>query len=224
MCDVKNNVIDDNKEILEELSKLTTATVHEAQGKKGAFNPNIKPLIKGKHICGQALTVKTGPSDNLMLIKAISMAKEGQIIVLDHNSIEMSGPFGAVLATELKTKKVSGLITNGSVRDSEDIKKMDFQVFCKNLSILGTSKVEVGTINHPIAVDNVVVNPGDYILGDDDGVVLIKKENVKEVIKESKLRDEKESVVMDRIKKGESLFDIYNYQKKFDELNIIVEN
>ena len=102
MFDVKKNVINKNDKYIDELSKLTTATVHESYGKKGAFSPKIKPIIKGKHICGQALTVKTGPSDNLMLIKAISMSEKGQVIVLDHGEIEMSGPFGSVLATELK--------------------------------------------------------------------------------------------------------------------------
>lgn len=223
MFDVRKNIIDDNKEILDELSHLSSATIHEAQKKKGALSPKIKPLIKGKHICGQALTVKTGPSDNLMLIKAISMAEEGQIIVLDHGEIEMSGPFGAVLATELRAKKVRGLVTNGSIRDSEDISKMDFQVFCRNFSILGTTKVERGTINNPISMGSVVVNPGDYILGDDDGLVVIKRDDIEEVIELAKSRDEKEVQIMKRLKAGESLFDIYNYENVFKSLGLSVE-
>lgn len=223
MFDVKKNVINKNDKYVEELSKLTTATVHEAYGKKGAFSPKIKPIIEGKHICGQALTVKTGPSDNLMLIKAISMSEKGQVIVLDHGEIEMSGPFGSVLATELKSKGVNALVTNGSVRDSEDIKKMSFQVYCQNFSILGTSKVGVGKINHPISMGSVVVNPGDYILGDDDGLVVVREDDIEEVIKKSKERDAKEEKVMQRLKAGESLFDIYKYQETFDKLNISVE-
>lgn len=223
MFDVKKNVINKNDKYVEELSKLTTATVHEAYGKKGAFSPKIKPIIEGKHICGQALTVKTGPSDNLMLIKAISMSEKGQVIVLDHGEIEMSGPFGSVLATELKSKGVNALVTNGSVRDSEDIRKMGFQVYCQNFSILGTSKVGVGKINHPISMGSVVVNPGDYILGDDDGLVVVREDDIEEVIKKSKERDAKEEKVMQRLKAGESLFDIYKYQETFDKLNISVE-
>lgn len=223
MFDVKKNVINKNDKYVEELSKLTTATVHEAYGKKGAFSPKIKPIIEGKHICGQALTVKTGPSDNLMLIKAISMSEKGQVIVLDHGEIEMSGPFGSVLATELNSKGVNALVTNGSVRDSEDIRKMGFQVYCQNFSILGTSKVGIGKINHPISMGSVVVNPGDYILGDDDGLVVVREDDIEEVIKKSKERDAKEEKVMQRLKAGESLFDIYKYQETFDKLNISVE-
>ena len=100
---------------------------------------------------------------------------------------------------------------------------MGFQVYCQNFSILGTSKVGVGEINHPISMGSVVVNPGDYILGDDDGLVVIKQEDIEDVIKKSKERDAKEEKIMVRLKAGESLFDIYNYQETFDKLNISVE-
>lgn len=210
-------------DLVEAFYSQSTATVHEAMGKKGAMDSSIKPILNGTRICGQAITVKCCPGDNLMLVKAISIAGEGQVIVADMGNIKNSGPFGEVLATECVTKKVSGLVTNGAVRDSKEIKKLEFPVFCTSFSIVGTTKASIGLINHPISCGNVVVNSGDIILGDDDGVVVIPINEAEEILHLTEKRVEKENKVMEELKQGKSLFDIYGYQKILDKLGCIEE-
>ena len=158
-----------------------------------------------------------------MLIKAVQMAQSGDVIVADMGDIKGNGPFGEVLAVECATKGVAGLIVSCSVRDSEALIERGFPVFSVGLSVLGTAKASGGTINHPVVVGGVLVNPGDIVLGNADGVVVIPVEEGERVLKLAIAREEKERVVMERIAKGESLFDLYNYQETFNRLNISEE-
>lgn len=223
MVHIKRNIPAKRKDLVEAFREQSTATVHEAMGKRGAMKSSIKPIASGMKICGQAITVKCSAGDNLMLIKAISMAEEGQAVVADMGDISDSGPFGEVLAVECVTKGIAGLITNGSIRDSKEVKALNFPVFCTSLSIIGTTKASLGLINHPVSCGNVVVNPGDIVLGDDDGVVVIPLEEAEEVLNQSRMRIEKEKKVMEQLKDGKTLFDIYGYQKVLDELGCIEE-
>jgi 4-hydroxy-4-methyl-2-oxoglutarate aldolase len=208
-------------ELIRKLSSQAVATVHESMDKRGAMNASIKPIAKGMKVCGRAIPIKCHAGDNLMLIKAINMAKEGDVIVADVGRTIHAGPFGEVLAVECVTKKLGGLIVSGSVRDSEAIINLGFPVFATSLSVCGTAKATLGTINHPISCGDVIVYPGDIILGDDDGVVVIPLEEAEEILSRSEERVSKEEIVMQRIRSGESLFDIYNYQKILDQLGCI---
>ncbi|RKL63462.1 4-carboxy-4-hydroxy-2-oxoadipate aldolase/oxaloacetate decarboxylase [Thermoanaerobacteraceae bacterium SP2] len=213
---------DDN--LLQAFAEQSTATVHEAMGRRGAMNPTIKPIARGMRICGRALTVRCHTGDNIMLIKAISMAKRGDVIVADMGRVISSGCFGEVLATECVVKGVAGLIVTGSIRDSREIIAMGFPVFSANISICGTAKATLGTINHPISCGDEIVRPGDIILGDDDGVVVIPLEEAPEILEAAKQRAAKEKAVMERLRAGESLFDIYGYQKVLDALHCVEES
>lgn len=224
MFHVKKNVRRISKELLAQVKTLSTATVHEVMNKRGALIGEIKPLAKGVRLCGEALTVKLHPADNLMLIKAISMLEENQVLVIDSSDTLNAGPFGEVLAVECLSKKCAGLVTDGSVRDSEQIIKRGFPVFSAGISIRGTSKAAVGTVNHPISCGGILVNPGDIILGDDDGVVVIPFAEVEEVIQKSLAREEDEAKTMEKLQNGASLFDLYGYQATFDALKIKVED
>ncbi len=210
-------------ELINEYKDQSTATVHEAMGRRGAMTSSIKPIKKGIKICGQALTVDMPAGDNLMLIKAVSMAKKGQIIVINNGNVVDSGPFGEVLAVECMTKGVAGLVTSGSIRDSQAVTNLGFGVFASGLSIIGTTKAAAGKINHSITCGNVVVNPGDIILGDDDGIVVVPLGEARDVLKAAKQRDAKEADIMQQLKTGASLFDLYNYQNIIDQLNITEE-
>ena len=223
MVRVKKSVTCCSDAILDAFSKEDTATVHEAMGQRGAMEPDIKPMVKGMRICGRAVTVCCHAGDNIMLIKAMSMGRKGDVIVADMGRIESSGCFGEVLATECLVKGIAGLIVTGSVRDSVAVAAAGFPVFSKNLSICGTSKATLGTINFPICCGGVVVNPGDIILADDDGVVVIPPEESSEILDAVKARKDKEAAVMERLRNGESLWDIYNYQKIFDALHCTEE-
>lgn len=212
------------KELLEAYAGQATATVHEAMGLRGAVDPSIKPIARGMKICGSALTVQCHSGDNLMLVKAISMIRPGNVIVADMGMIVHSGPFGEVLATECQARGAAGLMVNCSVRDSQELIEMAFPVFSNGLCVFGTAKATLGTINHPISFGGVIVNPGDLILGDDDGVVVIPQSEAWEVLSAAEKRTAKENAVKERLKSGESLFDLYGYQKIFDELNYVEED
>lgn len=199
------------------------ATVHEAMGRRGALDPDIKPIAKGMRVVGRALTVKCHPADNVMLVKAISMAKENDVIVVDMGGLTKIGPFGEVLATECKVKKLSGLVFNCAVRDSEAITAMGLPVFSNGICIRGTAKATLGLINHTISCGDQIIRPGDIILGDDDGVVVVPFEEAEAVLQACRERVAKEDKFIERIKNGESAFDIYNYQPLLDKLGCIEE-
>lgn len=210
-------------ELLEAYKDQSSATVHEAMGRRGAMDHTIKSIARGMKIVGCALTVRCHAGDNIMLIKAISMAKTGDVIVADMGRIQDAGPFGEVLATECVMHGMAGLIVTGSVRDSKEIIEMGFPVFASNLSISGTAKATLGTINHPISCGGEVVRPGDLILGDDDGVVVIPPDEAWNILMAANERTKKEANIKERILAGESLFDIYGYQKVFDSLHCVEE-
>lgn len=211
-------------DILDGFRAQASATVHEAMGRKGALDPDIKPIAKGMKVVGRALTVKCHPGDNVMLVKAISMAKQDDVIVVDMGGLVKIGPFGEVLATECKAKKMGGLVFNCSVRDSAEITEMGLPVFSNGLCIRGTAKATLGTINHPISCGDQIIRPGDIILGDDDGVVVVPLEEAEAVLAASRARLAKEAGYIQRLKNGESAFDLYGYQALLDRLGCVEES
>ena len=223
MINIKKKTVTCEKRILEGFEQQSAATVHEAMGRRGAVDPSIKPIVSGMRIFGTALTVSCHTGDNLMLIKAVSMAESGDVIVADMGSAVNSGPFGEVLAVECKVKGVNGLAVNCAVRDKHDVAALGFPVFSSGLCVFGTAKATLGTINLPISFGGQIVRPGDIIVGDDDGIVVVPLEEASEVLQLACERTAKEKVIMDRLRAGESLFDMYGYQKIFDTLNCIEE-
>ncbi len=210
-------------ELLEQYQGQASATVHEAMGRRNAMDPAIKPLDRSMRLAGRALTVKCHTGDNIMLIKAISMAQKGDVIIADMGNAVANGPFGEVLAVECVTKGLAGLIFNCAVRDSREIIELGLPVFSAQICISGTAKATLGTINHPISCGGVIVNPGDIVVADADGVVTVPIDEAEEVVKAADARTAKEAEVMERLRAGESLFDIYGYQKVFDSLNCTEE-
>ena len=211
MTHIIKNIPRPDPAVVEGLTRHGSATVHEAMGRIGAMEHDIKPLARGMKVCGPAFTVKTQPCDNVMLIKAIHEARPGDVIVMDCGRCVEAGPFGEVIATECVAKGIAGLVTTGSVRDTAEIISLGFPVYSAGVSIVGTVKESIGLINHTICAGGVIVNPGDVILGDDDGIVVIPREKAEEALKKSDARVAKEDKVMERIRAGESLFDIYGY-------------
>lgn len=200
-----------------------SATVHEAMGRFGAMVNTIKPLARGMKVCGPAFTVKVQAGDNVMILRAIRDAQPGDVIVVDSGRCLESGPYGELTATECKTKGLGGFVTTGSVRDSAAIIEMGFPVFSSAVSIVGTVKESLGLINHSISAGGVIVRPGDLILGDDDGVVVVPLERVQEVLELSDAREAKEAKVLEKIRAGESIFDIYGYQAVLDRQGCMEE-
>ncbi|MDR1518766.1 MAG: 4-carboxy-4-hydroxy-2-oxoadipate aldolase/oxaloacetate decarboxylase [Planctomycetota bacterium] len=202
--------------IAADLRRHGSATVHEAIGRLGAMRREIKPIARGMKVCGPAFTVRCPAGDNLTLLKAIREAEKGDVLVVDFGRLPEAGPFGELAALECHLKGLGGLVTTGSVRDSAEIIALGFPVFSAAISIVGTAKESLGQINHPVATGEVIVRPGDLVLGDDDGVVVVPRELAEEAGRKAAARQAKEAAVMERLRAGESLFDIYGYQKTLD--------
>jgi 4-hydroxy-4-methyl-2-oxoglutarate aldolase len=200
----------------------SSATVHEAMGRRGAMDMSIKPLVRGMKVCGRAITVQCHPGDNIMLIKAVSMGGQGDVIVCNMER-QNEGPFGEVLAAECVTRGIVGLVTTSAVRDGDAIVKLNFPVFSAGLCIAGTAKATLGTINHTISCGGVLISPGDIILGDSDGVVIVPLAEAEDILEKAEAREKNEAAIMQRLYNGESLFTIYGYQKVFDALGCVEE-
>ncbi len=211
MIHVIKNIPRPDKSLIEGFFKHGSATVHEAMGRFGAMNHAIKPLARGMKVCGPAFTVRMQAGDNIMLLKAIKECQKGDVLVADCGRVLESGPFGELMALECCVKGVGGLVTTGSVRDTHEIINLGLPVFSAAISIVGTVKETLGLINHPISAGDVIVRPGDIILGDDDGVVVIPLESAAEILQKSDARVAKEQKTMEEIRKGRSIFDIYGY-------------
>ncbi len=198
-------------ELINQYKELSSATVHEASGGKGALSSRIKPVSPEMKVCGPVLTVKVRPCDNLILHKAIYVAQKGDIIVADAEGYMEAGAWGEIMVVAAQNRSIGGFVFNGTVRDSQAISNLGFPTFSCGLSIKGTEKISLGWINHPLNIDNITIHPGDLILGDRDGLVVIKREEAREVLQKSLAREEKEKEIKERLKRGESTLDIYGF-------------
>jgi 4-hydroxy-4-methyl-2-oxoglutarate aldolase len=158
----------------------------------GSVAPAIKPLVKGVHILGPAVTVLCHPRDNLMLHKALQVAEAGDVLVASTGGYPDAGYWGGLMATSAMARKLGGLAIDGGVRDSEEMVRMGFPVFCRGTCMRGTTKCVLGTVNLPILFGEVLVNPGDLVLGDDDGIVIVAQKDLEKVLAASRKRVENE--------------------------------
>ena len=209
-----------SKEFIEKLKPISVATVYEASGRKGFIDPKIKPIIKGIKLCGPAFTVQTVPGDNLMLHKALEKAQEGDVIVATVGGEYDYGYWGDLMSVQAKAKNLGGLAIDGCIRDSEEIIEMGFPIFSRGASIRGTIKSTLGLINYPINFGGTVVNPGDLILGDDDGMVVVRFQDCKEVLTKSKERIQKEKIKAKALISGITSVEINKLDKIFESLEL----
>jgi 4-hydroxy-4-methyl-2-oxoglutarate aldolase len=211
MAHVIHNIQRVPVELVNRYEGLSSATVHEASGGKGALSHRIKPISQEMKVCGPVVTVKVRPCDNLILHKAIYVAQEGDVIVADAGGYMEAGAWGEIMAVAANARGIGGLVFNGMVRDSQAMRELGFPVFSCGLSIKGTEKISLGWINHPLNLDNITIYPGDLILGDRDGLVVVKREEAGEVLQRSLAREEKEGGIKERLRRGESTLDIYGF-------------
>ncbi len=224
MYDIVKNFKRPDKELLEAYSGMQAATLHEVMGKKGALTSDIRPVWPGTQVVGSALTVKCRAGDNLMLHKAVSIAKPGDILVVDVDGFLEAGIWGEIITVAAMEKGIVGIVTNGSVRDTVPIEDMGFAMFSKGISMKGTTKHNPGTINNTISIGGVVVNPGDIVVGDNDGVVVIPLDMAEEIIKKAEEKERSEAQVMAKIRMGECTMDILGFNEAFDRLCLSEED
>jgi 4-hydroxy-4-methyl-2-oxoglutarate aldolase len=208
------------KDMIEQFREIGTATVHEASGRKGYVDHAIKPIAQGVRICGPAFTVECHPRDNLMLHKALEKAEPGDVIVASTGGFYEAGYFGGLMATSAVARDIGGLAIDGCIRDSEEIVKMGFPIFCRGFCILGTGKTGTGRVNHPILFGKCLVKPGDLILGDGDGVVVVGRDDCEAVLKKSMDRVEMEKNKSARLAEGISSVEFNRLGRTFEFLGL----
>ena len=208
------------KEITDRFRGIGSATVHEASGRKGYVDCAIKPIKKGVRICGPAFTVQCHPGDNLMLHKALERAQPGDIIVASVGRYYEGGYWGGLMATSAMARKIGGLAIDGCVRDSEEMIRIGFPIFCRGFCILGTGKAGLGLINHPTLFGGTMVNPGDLILGDDDGMVVVDRTECKTVLEKAIERVEMEKKKSVQLSAGVSSVEFNKLGKVFEFLGL----
>ncbi len=208
------------QETIDNFRKIAVATVYEASGRKGQVDSLIKPLRRGLKICGPAFTVQCHPKDNLMLHKALQKASPGDILITTTGQYYQAGYWGDLMTTSAIARKLGGLAIDGCIRDSEEIIESGFPVFCRGFSITGTVKNTLGLINHPIIFGGTVVNPGDIVLGDDDGMVIVDRSKCDEIYASSVKRVEKEIQKAELLKTGKTSVELNKLDKIFDALGM----
>lgn len=226
MYDVIKNYERASKELVEAFSKVgETASIHECMNKTGAMDSDIRPVWPGSKMCGTALMVHCRPGDNLMLHKAISMAKPGDVLVVSMDGFNQTGGMWGGLMTASAIKMgVVGLVTDGACRDTMLLKELNFPIFTRGINVKGTTKMLPGTINHPVLVGGVLVNPGDIVVGDNDSVVVVPKEKAAEVLKATLAREENEDAILKKIMAGEGImFNFGGFDKAYEKLGLSEE-
>jgi 4-hydroxy-4-methyl-2-oxoglutarate aldolase len=198
-------------ELVSAFSTIQAATIHEAQGGIGAVTADIRPLDRTMSLCGPALTIKMPPADNLALHQALYLAEPGDVLVVDCASHTEAGQWGGILMEAAKARGIAGLITNGSVRDTDELIEGKFPVFSRGISIKGTAKNPGARIGEPMIFEGVSVAPGDLIRADADGIVFVSKETAAAVLEKSRARIAKEDDFTRRIRNGETTLDLYGF-------------
>jgi len=190
------------------LAQFGAATVYEANGQRDALDPQIKPLDPRSKVAGRAVTVALEPADNWYIHVAILEAGENDILVVDAKGYLNAGPWGDVLTLAAQQRGLAALVIDGAVRDSQQIVESGFPVFTRGVCIRKTSKVQPGQVNVPVTVGGVVVNPGDIIVGDADGLVRVAANDVDQAISSARTREQKEEDMRQRILAGASTLEL----------------
>lgn len=196
-------------EVTQILGECGVATVHEAMGRSGLLGDRLRPLWPGARAAGTAVTVLCAPGDNLMIHVAIEQTAPGDLLVITTTSPSRDGFVGELLVTSMVAHGVRGVVTTTGVRDTAEIRKMEFPIWCRSINAQGTVKLTAGAVNEPISIGGTLIRPGDVVVADDDGIVCVPRLQAEAVAAAARQREEKEVGAREALRSGELGLDLY---------------